>query len=81
MVAESFARSLQGFHRRRPFRPFSVELANGERAQIDHPEALAFRGSGVAIFIGTDGRFKLLDHESVCSLSDLPPQETTNGSE
>jgi hypothetical protein len=49
---------------------------NGERVQIDHPEALAFRGTGVAIYIGTDGRFKLLDHESVCRLSDLPPQES-----
>lgn len=80
MVAESFAKSLQGYHRRRPFRPFLVDLMKGDRLKIDHPEALAFRGTGVAIFIGLDGGFKLLDHESVCSLSDLPPQEVSGPS-
>lgn len=77
MVAESFAKSLQGFHRRRPFNPFIVDLLNGDRLKIDHPEALAFRGVGVAIFISPDGGFKLLDHESVCSLSDISPQDAS----
>ncbi|MDZ4687248.1 MAG: hypothetical protein SH850_19405 [Planctomycetaceae bacterium] len=71
MLVQNFARSLQGFHRRRPFKPFEVELVSGERIQVDHPEALAFRGKGVAVYVDLRGGFTLLDHESVCSLRDL----------
>lgn len=47
-----------------PFRPFVVELMNGERLVVDHPEALAFRDTR-AIFIGKDGDAQYFDSEVV----------------
>lgn len=72
MVRATFERGLQQLHRRAPFRPFVVELLNGDRVEVDHPEALIVR-AGTAIFVAADGTPTWFDHESVNSL-------TTNGS-
>src|SRR5262245_30613690 len=34
----NFQNSLQAFARRRPFKPFAVELVSGDRFVVDHPE-------------------------------------------
>jgi hypothetical protein len=62
-----FERSLRAFQRRTPFRIFTVGLVNGDRFQVDHPEALVLRG-GVAVFIAADGTPTLFDHESVSEM-------------
>lgn len=67
MLAENFERTLRALVRRTPFRPFSVELVSGTRLEVDHPEALVFRG-GVAVFVSADGEPTLFDHESVSQL-------------
>lgn len=67
MVAESFERSLRAMVRRSPFRPFTVELVSGDRIEVDHPEALVFRG-GVAVYVSPEGHPVLFDHESVSQL-------------
>lgn len=59
-----FEPSLRAFQRRIPFRVFTVALVNGDRFQVDHPEALVLRG-GVAVFVAADGTPTLFDHESV----------------
>jgi hypothetical protein len=41
-----------------------VALVNGDRFQVDHPEALVVRG-GVAVFIAADGTPWLFDHEGL----------------
>jgi hypothetical protein len=64
MERENFERSLRAFQRRTPFRPFTVALVNGDRFQVDHPEALVVRG-GVAGFIAANGTPWLFDHECV----------------
>ena len=64
MTGDHFDRSLRAFQRRRPFRPFTVELVSGDRFQIDHPEALIVR-DGVAVFVARGGVPTLFDHESV----------------
>jgi hypothetical protein len=69
MVAETFAQSMRAFARRRPFKPFFVELVSGDRIFIEHPEAVAFRG-GAAVFISPGGEYALFDHESVSQLVD-----------
>jgi hypothetical protein len=61
---QHFERTLRAFQRRTPFRAFTVALVNGDRFQVDHPEALVLRG-GVAVFITADGVPTLFDHESV----------------
>ncbi|HMC66115.1 MAG TPA: hypothetical protein VKI65_14350 [Gemmataceae bacterium] len=64
----NFQNSLQAFARRRPFKPFAVELVSGDRFVVDHPEALALRAT-VAVYINPDGKFTLFDSESVSQLT------------
>ena len=66
MVRTTFERILEQLHRRAPFRPFVVELLNGDRVEVDHPEALIVR-AGTAIFVAADGTPTWFDHESVNS--------------
>lgn len=67
MLPENFERTLRALARRTPFRPFTVELVSGSRIEIDHPEALVFRG-GLAVFLSSTGVPTLFDHESVSQL-------------
>lgn len=39
MTTENFQKVLLAMIRRRPFKPFTVELNTGSRFEIDHPEA------------------------------------------
>jgi hypothetical protein len=71
MTSEHFNRTLRAFQRRTPFRPFTVALVNGDRIQIDHPEALVLR-DGVAVFIAAGGVPTLFDHESVSEMIGEP---------
>jgi hypothetical protein len=71
MELSNFQRSLQAFQRQTPFRPFTVALVNGDRFQVDHPEALVAR-AGVAVFIAADGQPWLFDHESVSQFNREP---------
>jgi hypothetical protein len=64
MDVSQFERSLRAFQRRTPFRSFTVALVNGDRIQVDHPEASVLR-DGVAVFIAAGGIPMLLDHTSV----------------
>ena len=75
MKEEAFERSLKALNQHRPYRPFLVELASGARFTVDHPEALAQRGSA-AVFINPDGEYTLFDSTMVTQLADVP----TNGS-
>jgi hypothetical protein len=59
----NFERSLRAFQRRTPFQPFTVVLVNGDRLQVNHPEALVTRG-GTAVYFAADGEMTLFDHES-----------------
>jgi hypothetical protein len=64
MTNQHFERTLRAFQRRTPFRPFTIALVNGDRFQVDHPEALVLR-DGVAVFVAAGGIPTLFDHESV----------------
>lgn len=67
MTSKNFDRALRSFHRRVPFRAFTVALVNGDRFQVDHPEALIVRG-GTAVFVSAKGVPTLFDHDSVSEL-------------
>ena len=69
MRSSNFEKALLAFVRRRPFKPFSVALENGDRFTVDHPEALALRGS-VAVFIDPQGNYTLFDNTSVTQLTE-----------
>jgi hypothetical protein len=64
MQAETFDNSLIAFKRRSPFRPFTVALVNGDRFEVDHPDALVVR-DGVAVYVAPGGVPVLFDHEGV----------------
>ena len=49
MEAENFEHALETFKGKRPFRPFTVALENGDRFEVDHPNALAFQ-DGVTLY-------------------------------
>ena len=68
MTSTHFERTLQAFQRRTPFRPFTIALVNGDRFQVDHPEALVLR-DGVAVFVAAGGIPTLFDHESVSEVT------------
>ena len=67
MIANNFERSLQAMVRRKPFRPFTVELVSGDRIEVDHPEALVHR-AGVAVYLSPEGYPVLFDHDGVSQI-------------
>ncbi len=64
MYATNFQQTLAELTQQTPFQPFLVELVNGQRIEVDHPEALAFRNMR-AIFISKEGRAHYFDPEGV----------------
>ncbi len=64
MEAENFDRTMTAFKRRDPFRPFTVAMVNGDRFEVDFPDALVVR-DGVAVYIASGGVPILFDHEGV----------------
>jgi hypothetical protein len=70
MKESNFQSALRAFVRRKPFKPFTVELVSGSRFVVDHPEAVALRGP-VAVFIDSAGKYTLFDNTGVSQLSDI----------
>jgi len=64
MDRETFDNTIRAFKHRAPFRPFTVALVNGDRLEIDHPDALAIR-DGVGLFAGPGGVPVVFDYEGV----------------
>lgn len=78
MDRDTFDSTLRLFKHRRPFRPFTISLVNGERVEVDHPDALVVR-DGVGLFAGPGGIPAVFDYEGVAQIiGDLvspPPSE------
>jgi hypothetical protein len=66
--ANNFDQTLIAFKKRSPFRPFTVALVNGDRFEVDHPDALVVR-DGVAVYVGAGGIPVLFDHEGVSQVA------------
>ena len=64
MNRDTFDGTIRAFKHRTPFRPFTVAMTNGDRLEVDHPDALAVR-DGVALFAAPDGVPVIIDHEGV----------------
>jgi hypothetical protein len=64
MTHDVFGETVNILLERKPFRPFTITLADGVRHQVDHPRALAMRERAV-VFIGPRGVPHIFDHESV----------------
>lgn len=67
MDRDTFDSTIRAFKNRRPYRPFTVALVNGDRLEIDHPEAIIVR-DGVALFAGPGGVPAVFDYEGVSQI-------------
>ena len=64
MEVQNFDQTLNAFKNRKPFRPFTVVMVDGDRFEVDFPNALVVR-DGVAIFVAAGGIPIIFDHEGV----------------
>ncbi len=64
MDRDNFTATIHSFQRRQPFGPFTVAMANGDRLEIDHANAVVVR-EGIAVFIAPGGTPVFVDHEGV----------------
>ena len=77
MEVNNFDETLKAFQRRRSFQPFTVVLVNGDRFEVDFPNALVVR-DGVAIFVAAGGIPTIFDYEGVSQvIGDLAGQSET----
>ena len=71
MTVEHFEKALLTMLDRRPFKPFTVELNNGERFEIDQPEATVLR-QGLAIFMAPGPEPIYFTYDGVAQIVDSP---------
>ena len=64
MRLETFDETVLTFKRRTPFRPFTIALVNGDRVEVDLPDAIVVR-DGVGLYAGPGGVPVVFDHEGV----------------
>lgn len=64
MEVQTFDQTLKAFQERKPFQPFTVVMIDGDRFEVDFPNALVVR-DGVAIFVAAGGIPIIFDHEGV----------------
>lgn len=64
MERDNFESTILVLKRRKPFVPFTISMVNGDRHEIDYPEALAIRG-GLGMFLSPGGIPVFLDHKGV----------------
>jgi hypothetical protein len=74
MERERFDNTLRMLTQRRPFQTFTVAMVNGDRLEVDFPNAIAFR-DGTALYIAPGGIPVWFDHEGVSQvIGDLAGQ-------
>jgi hypothetical protein len=64
MDRDTFTAPIRPLGGRTPFRPFTAALSNGDRYEVDRPEALA-RGDGMAVLVGPGNGPVFFDHGGV----------------
>ena len=67
MDRDTFDATIRAFKHVSPFRPFTVAMVNGDRLEVDHPDALAIR-EGAALLMGPGRVPVVFDHEGVNSV-------------
>ena len=69
MDRELFDSTIQEYKRRVPFKPFTISLLNGDRLQIDFPDAIFVR-DGAGFFIGPGRVLAVFDNDGVVQVVD-----------
>jgi len=76
MDRETFNNTIRAFKHRKPFHPFTVAMVDGDRLEIDHPDALAIR-DGLGMFTVPGGVPLIFDNEGVSQvIGDLASQSS-----
>ncbi|MDZ4683733.1 MAG: hypothetical protein SH850_01510 [Planctomycetaceae bacterium] len=76
MDRDNFNGTIRAFKHRTPFRPFTVSMVNGDRLEVDHPDALAIR-NGLALYAAPGNIPVIFDHEGVSQvIGDLGERST-----
>lgn len=70
MNIEEVNEALQAFNRRRPFRPYFVELQSGDRFLVKHPEVVYIR-ERLIYHVTPQRDYRVFDSSSVCSVLDV----------
>lgn len=53
---------LKKVHQTRPFRPFTLKLADGSRVRVNHPEMMAYsEGARTTVVYGKGDEFEIID--------------------
>jgi hypothetical protein len=74
MDRDTFNTAIRAFKNRTPFQPFTLSMVNGERLEVDHPDAVHVH-EGLGVFFGPGGVLTILDHEGVARvIGDLASQ-------
>lgn len=56
---------------RNGFKPFAIEVSNGKRYDVPHPE-FAMVGKSVVVVLGTDDSVVTIDAPHIAAIADLP---------
>ncbi|HXD85196.1 MAG TPA: hypothetical protein VN641_01800 [Urbifossiella sp.] len=64
MDRETFTATIAAFQGRKPFKPFTVALVDGDRYEVDRPNVLAL-GDGAAVLLAPGNVPVFFDHEGV----------------
>jgi hypothetical protein len=67
MTVEHFDETLNAFKNRKPFQPFTVVMVDGDRLEVDFPNALVVR-DGMAVYLSAGGAPILFDYEGVSQI-------------
>ncbi len=76
MTAETFEQTLRQFKHRQPFQGFVIEKTNGERVEIDNPDALVFTG-GSGGFLSPTFALVEFSHEDVRSIQPMAQEASS----
>jgi hypothetical protein len=71
MNTSNLLRVIKAFAKRKPFRPYLIELVSGDRIHVTPPEAVGLDGDLLHLE-GLDGRHRLLEASAVCQVLDRP---------
>jgi len=69
MTPENFEKVLHGYLDRAPFRPFTIELLNGSRVEVNHPEALTLR-KDLVVYKSSRGMYGVFECSAVARFLD-----------
>ena len=71
MTVDEFEQKLQTLLKRTPFRPFSIELDDGERWQVDAKENVMYLGGPTGVYFGPDMFMAFLECHNVVRFHEL----------